>query len=87
MCLFRHKWKTVYEKYYVIFLGEEIPRYRARFRICEKCGKAQEIIDFSSYVGPVFSDLDDIKKEVLLKKIEDKGDYYVLVFREERASR
>ena len=73
----RHKWKDVYSISMHIFLGEKcFEKIKTRFRICEKCGKAQEFRVMYDYCKWV--DLSDCETNVLLNKVVDKGDYYLL---------
>ena len=79
MCLI-HKWKKVYEQYEASFLGEKVIKKYPRFRICLKCGKMQEFQ--SSLSGSWTYTLNPTEKEILLQKIEDKGDYFILQHKE-----
>ena len=73
----RHKWKEVYSINTYIFLGEKCSeKVKTSFRICEKCGKAQEFVGMYDWSGWV--DLSDCETNVLLNKVVDKGDYYLL---------
>jgi len=72
MCFF-HRWKYVREYFSHSFLGEEVRSWWNRFRICQKCGAAQE--QEFAYWRP----LSNKEKEVLLRKIVDKGDYFEVV--------
>jgi len=71
-----HKWKYVYEPYPTIFLGETYDRLDKKFRICRKCGKAQQLC--ITYDGLWWEPLGQTETEILKRKIIDKGDYYVL---------
>ena len=71
-----HKWKYVYQEFPDIFLGERIKNQYVRFRICEKCGKAEELVP--TYDNCFWDTLNDTKARILKKKIVDKGDYYIL---------
>jgi|GEM_PF-1949058 len=71
-----HKWKYVYDVFDDKFLGETCPQFVKKFRICEKCGVAQEY-----QVVPkegTYNELSIFKTVILKRKIEDMGDYYVL---------
>jgi len=68
-----HKWKHVYLVHEKIFLGEKCPYLWLRFRICVKCGKAQEFIPATGW-----KTLSKCEAKILLNKIIDKGKYYVL---------
>ena len=66
-----HKFKEyrLVEPYDEIFLGERIKRLWVikKFRVCQKCGKAQECVPESELTG-CWIDLDKKQKEILLKK-------------------
>jgi len=67
-----HRWKYVYRTYEDVFLGELYEELSEAFRICEKCGKAQELrcCEWETISRP--------KSEILKRKIVDKGEYYIL---------
>lgn len=69
-----HKWKPVYKIEVGIFLGSPIKKKRLAFRICRKCGVAEE------WLGrfPWYRKLTKEEREILMEKIHDKGDYFVL---------
>ena len=67
-----HRWKYVYRTYEAVFLDELYEELGEAFRICVKCGKAQELRcgEWITISRP--------KSEILKRKIVDKGDYYIL---------
>jgi len=69
-----HKWIYVKETFYDKFLGETIKRYYTRFRICEKCGRVEEI----SASHEDWVELSKEKVDVLEKKIRKEQDFYVV---------
>ena len=71
-----HKWKYIYKQKPDTFLGERYYELIEFGRICQKCGEAQL---YYWNGGPKYETLGEAKKEILLKKIKDEGDYYVLV--------
>ena len=77
-----HKWKLVYEKAYFNFLGERCHFFHKAFRICEKCGRAQEYKEcFISVDTPPdcqWRDLTDCEAKILKRKVVDMGGYYIL---------
>ena len=72
-----HDWKKVYEEDEYYFLYEKCIRLDLKFRVCQKCGKAQRY-DFTIAGGPYWEPLTSCETKVLLSKIKDKGDYYIL---------
>jgi len=75
-----HKWKIVYKEEPQEFFGETIYDYNAEFRICEKCGAVQTFVSAYDGYGPTmeWTPLRKDKADILKKKIEDKGNYYIL---------
>jgi len=73
-----HKWKYVYRRAGTFdFEGVELPRFERAYRICTKCGKAQEIV--VSFAGEWWWEtLDRIRKRILMRLVVDKGDHYYL---------
>ena len=71
-----HKWKYVYKIYTKIFLGEPYEKAYKEFRICKKCGKAQEW--FEAFPCSHWETLEQARAEILRQKIIDKGEYYIL---------
>jgi len=71
-----HKWKYVYRVTTNMFLEENCPRLEREFRICEKCGKVQ---GFCATLSDCWWEtLSECETNVLLNKVVDKGDYYLL---------
>jgi len=68
-----HKWKYVRKYFKDKFEGVEFNNYYCPYRICVKCGVAQELIcgDWSS--------LSPVKTKILKQIIVDKGDYFELI--------
>jgi len=73
-----HRWKYVYRVTTNMFLGENCPRLEKEFRVCTKCSKAQELCATPGLGGCWWRTLPDCETGVLLKKVVDKGDYFVL---------
>ncbi len=73
-----HKWKYVYRIYKELFLGEPYDKLYKEFRICQKCGKAQEWQYHSGFLCDFWETLEPARTEILKRKIIDKGDYYIL---------
>lgn len=74
-----HKYKYVYEKEKKNFLDGVCKVLKKRFRICQKCGKAQKME--WCFICEPFMDwitLSECEREILLKNIKDCGDYYLL---------
>jgi len=72
-----HKWKYVYSNNTYTFLGKKCSNLiKAGFRICEKCGKTQQFRAMYKYQS--WETLSDCETNVLLNKVVDKGDYYLL---------
>ena len=71
-----HKWKYVYKSYQEEFLDEIYEQLVKKFRICQKCGKAQKLC--MTYDGVWWETLNQPETEILKRKIVDKGDYYIL---------
>jgi len=71
-----HKWKYVYRVTTNNFLGENCPRLVKEFRICVKCGKVQGLC--ASLSGCWWGTLPDCETKVLLSKVVDRGDCFVL---------
>jgi len=71
-----HKWKYVCKKDQEEFLGETYNKLIKEFRICQKCGKAQELC--MSYDSIWWGTLNQAETEILKRNIIDKGDYYIL---------
>jgi len=71
-----HKWKYVYHVTTNNFLGENCPRLIKEFRICVKCGKAQELC--ASLSRCWWETLPSCETRVLLSKVVDRGDHFVL---------
>ena len=67
-----HKWKPIGRWDYCCFMGEKFPKFKEFYRICERCGRVE-----TNYGVP----LDEIRKMILLKKIEDMGYYYELKYK------
>lgn len=68
-----HDWKNVYGCYTTTFLGEELKKYSLKFRVCDRCYKAQE------YCDDFWRTLSEEEKEILSKKIFiNKDGRYVL---------
>jgi hypothetical protein len=60
-----------------MFLGEKCIKKYKKFRICKKCKIAQK--HDIAINGEIFWDtLNEYERKILLNKIEDKGDYYIL---------
>ena len=76
-----HKWKYVYRIYRKIFLGEPYDKVYKEFRICQKCGKAQEW--FEAFPCSHWETLEQARTEILKRKIIDKGDCYILKNKED----
>ena len=76
-----HKFKEcrLVELYDEIFLGEKIKRLWTikKFRVCQKCGKAQEWVRESELEG-CWIDLDKKQKEILLKKTNNLSKSIIL---------
>jgi len=68
-----HDWKYVKVPYKKIFLQEEITKYEDKFRICQRCGEIERVTPFFH-----ISLDDENEKKILLEKIVDKGDFYLL---------
>jgi len=77
-----HKWKPVYKETHSTFLGERCSFYRKAFRVCERCGKAQEynkcFVSIDAPPGYQWIDLTDCEAEILMRKVINKGDYFIL---------
>jgi len=74
-----HKYKYVYERKGYDFLNGGCEKLVKRFRICQKCGKAQKMEWV--FICEPFLDwvtLNECEKEILLRNIKDCGDYYLL---------
>ena len=71
-----HKWKYVYKAHQEEFLGETYDKLAKEFRICQKCGKAQELCITCD--GFWWGTLNQTKTEILKRKLIDKGGYYIL---------
>ena len=72
-----HKWKYVYSNNTYTFLGEKCSNLiKAGFRICEKCGKAQKFRAMYKYQS--WKTLSDCETRILLSKIIDKENYFLL---------
>jgi len=67
-----HKWKMVKDSYPDCFLGVKIRRYYIRFKICQRCGQCRE------YFHDSWIPLDEEQSKILMSKIIDKGEYYLL---------
>jgi len=67
-----HKWKYVRKYFKDSFEGVEFDNYYHPYRICTKCGLAQELF-YLDWIN-----LSKEKTEILKKLIIDKGDYYEL---------
>jgi len=71
-----HKWKYVYRKVKRKFMNGTCYDLYRKYRICEKCGKAQV---YTTVLGRTFIEtLDDCETRILLDNIADEGDYFVL---------
>jgi len=71
-----HKWKYVYSLTTNMFLGENCPRLEKKFRVCTKCGKSQEFV--ALYDRCDWETLSECETKVLLGKVVDKGDHFLL---------
>jgi len=74
-----HRYKYVYEKITSTFLSGTCSYLRKRFRICQKCRKAQELKD--GYICEPFTfwrNLSECERKILLENIEDVGSHYLL---------
>jgi len=72
-----HKWKYIYKQKPDTFLGEQYYKLIEFGRICQKCGRAQ--LCYKDWNGNLkYETLAEAKREILLKKIRDEGEYYVL---------
>jgi hypothetical protein len=64
-----HNWEYVYDSYKDTFLGETCEKYYESFRICSRCGKAQEYT-FTGFVEMSWVNLDECETKILKSKIE-----------------
>ena len=59
-----HDWENIYGIWYYTFLGEVVKKEYVAFRICRRCGMAQDVSRDT---------LSEAEKEILLKKIYEKN--------------
>ena len=71
-----HKWAYVKEAFYDNFLGETIKQYYTRFRICERCGRVEELLQ--TYDSAEWFEISKVKADILKKKIRKAQDFYVV---------
>jgi len=72
-----HDWEYIYRKGKSKFLGDEYITYYKKFRVCRKCGKAQEL--HWSTVDVFWETLDEERKKILNKKIVEENGIRLVV--------